>query len=529
MNKLKKMWMDLLKGSDSWMKLAGAVFALTAIVTLWLLGTVASLNMLPVLYLLPVILVVLSLLMGTFGALFAGGFQKKTAPKKKMSKAEKKKIFILRCVGLVLALCLVLVDAVGISMISQLQGAITDITEEDGVAYESVGVYVRTDDAAEKLKDISGYNLGLSYAYDSESVKTAVEKMDKAFGKKLEWDEYSTDVDSVNALLAGEEDAILLHTAYFAIIEGMEGYETLSLNVKMIHEFKMKDADAEEIQISDKPDDVTKDPFIVYVSGNDTKSSMKNVRSDVNILAVVNPETKQVLLINTPRDYFVELCGSGKGDGKFDKLTHAGIYGIECSMLTLSNLYDYPIPYYAQVSFNGFKSMIDALGGITVYSDADFFASESQTQIHKGENKLNGEEALGFVRERYNLPDGDAARGRHQMAVIQAIIKKVASGTILTRYSAILDSMGDCFKTNVDNDEISELVKMQIGDMASWDIKSYSVIGSSSGEREYCYSIPGQTVYVMPQHSGSIEHAKMLIGKIFAGESITEEDLVLPQ
>ena len=404
-----------------------------------------------------------------------------------------------------------------------------DVIEEDGVTYESIGVYVKIDDSAEKLKDISGYNVGLSYAYDNESMKNAVEKMNKTFGKGMKWDEYDTDVASVDALLAGEKDAILLHTAYYAVIEGMEGYEDLSLRVKLVHEFKMKDLDAEEVKISDRPEDITEDPFIVYVSGNDTKSSMKNVRSDVNILAVVNPKTKQVLLINTPRDYYVELAGSGKGDGKMDKLTHAGIYGIECSMLTLSNLYDHPIPYYAQVSFNGFKSMIDALGGITVYSDASFFAAESGTQIQKGENKLNGEEALGFVRERHNLPDGDAARGRHQMAVIQAIIKKVASGTILTRYGAILDSMGECFKTNVSNDEVSDLVKMQLDDMASWDIKSYSVIGSSSGERNYCYSIPSQTVYVLPQHSGSVEHAKMLMDKVFEGETIAEEDLVLPQ
>ena len=527
MNKPKKIWTNFLNGGNNWTKLAGAVFALTAIVTIWMLWTIASLNMLPILYLLIVILLIVLLLLAAFYALFSAELS--TKKKSKGKKVNKKKVFTLRCVGLVLALCLVIVDAVGINMISQLQGAITDIIEEDGVAYESVGLYVKIDDNAEKLKDVSGYDLGLSYAYDSESAKTAVEKMDKVFGKKFEWKEYDTDVAAVDALLAGEQDAILLHTGYYAVVEAMEGYEDLSLRVKMIHEFKMEDLDAEEIQLSDRPDNITEDPFIVYVSGNDTKSSMKNVRSDVNILAVVNPKTKQVLLINTPRDYYVELCGSGKGDGKMDKLTHAGIYGIECSMLTLSNLYDHPIPYYAQVSFNGFKSMIDALGGITVYSDAEFFAAESGTQIYKGENKLNGEEALGFVRERHNLPDGDAARGRHQMAVIQAIIKKVASGTILTRYSAILDSMGSCFKTNVNNDEISDLVKMQLGDMASWDIKSYSVIGDGSGARDYCYSIPSQTVYVLPQHSGSVEHAKMLMDKVFDGETITEEDLVLPQ
>jgi len=168
------------------------------------------------------------------------------------------------------------------------------------------------------------------------------------------------------------------------------------------------------------------------------------------------------------------------------------------------------------------------MGGITVYSDASFFAAESGTQIQKGDNHLNGEEALGFVRERHNLPDGDAARGRHQMAVIQAIIKKAASGAILTHYGDILDSMGGCFGTNLSNDEASKLVKMQINDMASWNIKSFSVLGDGYGERNYCYSIPGQTVYVLPQNAAYVDHAKDLIDKVFDGETLTDEDLVLP-
>lgn len=527
MNNLKEMWTNFLawfKGLDNWTKLAGAIFGLTGVFTIWMLWTVASLNMLPIKYLSIVILLVVFLLFGAFWTLFSS----KIPAKKSKSK---EKVFAFRCVGLLLALCLVLVDAVGINMISQLQGAISDMTadgnDSDEVVYETVGLYVTVDDHADELKDVAGYDLGLSYAYDSESIETAVSMMDKAFGKELEWDEYETDIEAVDALLSGSDDAILMHTSYLAVIEGMEGYEDIQTKVKMIHEFEMEDQDAQNIVISEKPEDITKDPFIVYVSGNDTKSAMKNVRSDVNILAVVNPETKQVLLVNTPRDYYVQLAGANKdsANGQYDKLTHAGNYGIECSMATLSDLYDHPIPYYAQVSFNGFQRLIDALGGITVYSDQSFYAAEADINIRKGENYLNGYEALGFVRERHNVPDGDAARGRHQMAVIQAIIKKAASGAILTRYGAIMDSMGSCFATNVSNDEASNLVKMQINDMASWDIKSFSVTGDGYGEKNYCYSIPGQKVYVLPQNSSSIEQAKVLMDKVFDGEMITDEDL----
>ncbi len=531
MNNLKEIWTNFVawfKGLDNWTKIAGSIFGLTSIFTIWMLWTVASLNMLPMKYLILVILLVVFLLFGAFWTLFLPQFPAKDG--KEAKPVSKSKRMTYRLIGLVLALCIVLVDAVGIKMIGELQGAIGDVTggDEEGVAYDIVGVYVRADDTAAELKDVSAYDLGVSYSYSKESVETAVTMMNTAFEKELTWNEYETVLDSVNALLLGETDAILMNVSYVAVLSGMEGYEGVASLIKVVHEFKMEDTSAPVINLSTKPEDVTKEPFIVYVSGNDTDYSLKNQRSDVNILAVVNPVTKQVLLINTPRDYYVELTGSRVADGQRDKLTHCGIYGIECSMATLGNLYDQDVHYYAQVSFVGFKRLIDAMGGITVYSDASFFASESKTQIQKGENNLNGEEALGFVRERYNLPDGDNARGRHQMAVIQAIVKKAASGAILTRYSSILESMGGCFGTNLTDDEASKLVKMQLDDMASWNIKSFSVMGSGSGEKNYCYSIPGQKVYVLPQNDAFVNHAKGLIDKVFAGETITDEHLVLP-
>lgn len=526
-NRLKEMWtkfMTWFKGLDNWTKLAGAIFGLTTVFTLWMLVTIVGLNMLPLKFLIPIILAVVFLVVGAFYALFLSNLPSKGGKKKKPSK---KNVLIGRFVGLVLALCIVLVDAIGIRMIGQLQGAIGDMTGvDDDVVYEIVGVYVRADDHASKLSDVAAYDLALSYAYDSESIETAVKMMNEAFNKEMSFEEYDDALVMVDALLAGTEDAILLNSAYVTILESMEGYEEISTNIKCIHEFKMEDKDAQNITISEKPEDITKEPFIVYISGNDTKSSMKKVRSDVNILAVVNPTTKQVVLINTPRDYYVEIASVK--EGAYDKLTHCGIYGIECSMATLSDLYDHPIPYYAQVSFNGFVSLIDAMGGVEVYSDQSFFSSHSETQIVKGYNYLNGEEALSFVRERKNLPDGDAARGRHQMAVIQAIIKKAASGAILTHYGDILDSMGGCFGTNLSDSEASALVKMQLNDMASWNIKSFSVLGDGYGEKNYCYSIPNQKVYVLPQNQAYIDHAKTLMDKVFDGETITDEDLVLP-
>lgn len=530
MNNLKEMWTNFIawfKGLDNWTKLAGAIFGLTGIFTIWMLSTVASLNMLPMKYLIVVILLVVFLLFGAFWTLFLPQFPAKNDEEKKPVSKNKK--YVYRIIGLILALCIVVVDAVGIKMIGQLQGAIGDMTgDSDEIVYEVVGVYVVADDSAEELEDVAAYDLGLSYAHSKESIETAVGLMENAFGKEFDWEEYDTVVAAVDALLLGESDAILMNTAYISILEGMEGYEDIQTKIKLIHEFEMEDTSVSVLNLSTKPEDITKEPFIVYVSGNDTNYSLKNVRSDVNILAVVNPVTKQVLLINTPRDYYIELTGSGEADGQRDKLTHCGIYGIECSMATLGDLYDQDVHYYAQVSFVGFVRMIDAMGGIDVYSDASFYSEHSQTYVQQGYNYMDGEEALSFVRERHNLADGDNARGRHQMAVIQAIVKKAASGAILTHYGDILNSMGSCFGTNLTNEEASNLVKMQINDMASWNIKSFSVQGANSGEKNYCYSIPGQTVYVMPQNEAYVNHAQDLIDKVFAGEILTDEDLVVP-
>lgn len=272
----------------------------------------------------------------------------------------------------------------------------------------------------------------------------------------------------------------------------------------------------------EKPFVITENPFLVYISGTDTRGSgLNNLRNDVNILAAVNPATKQVLLINTPRDYYVEISISDKGER--DKLTHCGIYGIDCSVETLENLYDQDIKYYTQINFKGFKRLVDAVGGVEVYSSKSFYTTEGNYKIKKGMNLLTGEMALAYVRDRYSYSDGDAARARNQMDVIKGIIKKLSSGVLLTKYADILDSMGKYFNCSLDEKEIASLVKMQLSDMAEWDVKSFAVTGT--GGKDYTYSIPKQKAYVMVPDEDSVEFAHELIDRIFAGESLSEEDL----
>ena len=247
-------------------------------------------------------------------------------------------------------------------------------------------------------------------------------------------------------------------------------------------------------------------------------------RSDVNILAVVNPTTKQVLLLNTPRDYYVETTVSG---GMRDKLTHCGMYGIDCSMGTLSNLYEENVDYYVQINFNGFSTLIDAIGGITIESEKSFRTSEGGYYISQGTNQMNGTVALSYVRERKSFADGDNARGRHQMQAIEAIIQKVSSGTtVLNNYSAILNSMEGMFTTNMSSSDISALVRMQLSDMASWNVKSYAVTGTGSSQKTY--SMPTKRSYVMIPDESQISYARILVNKVVDGRILSDEDLVMP-
>lgn len=501
---------------DLWFKISVAVFGITALVSVGLLAMVLLLNMLPMKYLAVVILAVVFALFIAFLFLFLLPVDKKFKPVKE---AKNRKTY--NIIGIVLAACMIIGELVGISMLGKLRGTITEVTGGQEVITEVVSVYVLMTDDAQTLEDAAGYEFAYTNTFDKEFTPQAIEQIKEELGGKMKLKEYESVTTMVDDLLSGHVDAMILNNSYMTILESQEGYEDISTKIRSIHDCTFEVVVKTEAE-AETPIDVTKDVFVVYISGNDTDYTAANVRSDVNILAVVNPTTKQVLLINTPRDFYLEISESK--DGEYDKLTHCGAYGIDCSMDSLGTLYGRDVRYYAQLSFKGFTHLIDALGGISVYSDANFYAAESDTYVKKGTNFFNGEQALGFVRERHALPDGDLARGRHQMAVITAIIEKCSSGAILTNYGDVLDSMTGCFGTNLTDEEISSLAKMQLDDLATWDVKSFAVTGE--GAMKPTYTVPDSDLYVIEADEGSVEHAKMLIEKIYKGETITEEDLV---
>ncbi len=372
-----------------------------------------------------------------------------------------------------------------------------------------IGIYVRTDDPAQTLQDAADYTFGILGNVDTENTSAAVRQVNADLGKKIATVEYDGVMEQITALREGDCDAIVLNYAYIPVLEDIEGYENI------MDEIRELTAEEVEVVLEEEIIDEKANPNIlqVYISGIDTRgSSIINTRSDVNIVATINTETKQILLVSTPRDYFVPLSISG---GRKDKLTHAGIYGTNVSMDTMNMLYDANIKYFFKVNFTGFVDIIDALGGVNVYSDYDF--STNGYHFSQGYNQLNGTQALAFARERYAFSEGDRQRGRNQMAVITAVLNKMMSPDLLTKYTSIMSSVEGSFETNMSYTKIADLVKQQLESPASWNIKSYSVDGT--GDSQIPYSMSAYA-YVMNPDQSTVDKAIRLMQQVKDGEEI---------
>ncbi len=270
---------------------------------------------------------------------------------------------------------------------------------------------------------------------------------------------------------------------------------------------------------------IRQEPFLLYISGVDTRGELNDKsRSDVNILAAVDPVNRRVALVNTPRDYYVPLAGH---DGEMDKLTHAGLYGVDCSMQTLGDFYGVSVQYYLKMDFQGFIDIINALGGIDVSVDEGFTTVGSPgyydpVTLTAGQNHLDGASALAFARERHAFQNGDIRRGENQMQVISAVLNKVKSPAVLMGYSQIMASVSDSFVTSLSEDQIRALVKMQLSEGGDWQITSFSVTGTSANSTQ-CYSAKGSKLYVMQPDEASVAQAKQMLAEVLAGQPAQSE------
>ena len=372
---------------------------------------------------------------------------------------------------------------------------------------KTVVVRVRENDSAQEIGDTFGYTYGYLAQTDTDTTDALLTHLKEGLGQ-VKTKSYDTPTALADALYNREVDAVILGKGMVSTLKQTDGYKDFTSRTREIYTYDVtheSDAIAPNANIS-------RQPFVVYCSGIDARSSNINItsRSDVNILAVVNPTTRQILLVNTPRDYYLPLAHNGQ----LDKLTHAGIYGTGESMQTLDNLYGTHTSFYMRVNFAGLTKIVDALGGVDVYSTKTF--SMGGYNFTEGVNHLNGEAALCFSRERYAFADGDNQRGKNQMAVIQAIISKASSPAVLKNYQTLLSSLSDAFITSLSYDDIASLVQMQLQDMSGWHVTSYAVSGS--GDTSYCYAL-GDAAWVMRPNMDTVNTAKELIRQVMSGET----------
>ena len=375
---------------------------------------------------------------------------------------------------------------------------ITDTVTESSV----IAFYVEENDPAQTLEDAKDYNFGILKDLDRKNTDEALDRVSQEDNITLSTTEYDDLLQLSDALSEGEVNGIILNQAYLDLYQEIPSYEDFPDQIRMLASKNLKHTvKEEETDTNAAADNVIN----IYISGSDTRESTlpSRSRSDVNIIASLNTKTHEIVLISTPRDYYVPLSISG---GVPDKLTHAGIYGVDVSMDTLSQLYGIDLDYYFKVNFNGFIDIIDALGGISVDSDYDF--SAGGYHFNQGPNKLNGTQALAFCRERYAFAEGDRQRGENQMAVISGVLQKALSPSILRNYTAVLNSAENCMETDIPYDVLAGIVRQQLSDNASWHITSYSTNGTGAKKVPYSMST---TAYVMIPDEKTVEHAKLLL------------------
>lgn len=479
----KKIKIEILNKRKSWIILVILQSALTVVFSGW----AVLLDVLPIKYLAPIIVILLAIEAYIFYVL--------------LIQKEKTKILfsILVCTVLIL----------GCYYLFETQSMLSAITNGN-IKIDNMSVIVLKENLATNIDDAMNYMFGIQEKIDRENEDKTIQLINGELAAEIATAEFQDFDLQVEALYRGEINAIILNEAYREIITDV--YQDFNQKTRILSDYQIRS----KVDLETGQKKLDQDSFVVYISGIDCYGPISATsRSDVNIIATINPKTKQILLTTTPRDYYVVLPVSNR---QKDKLTHAGIYGIDVSIGTLEDLYDINIDYYVRVNFTSLVDTIDVLGDITVNSDFAFVAGS--TRFNKGYNQLNGEAALAFSRERHAFASGDNQRGKNQIKVLTAIINKAVSPTIIMNYSGVMNSVSKSFETNMSSNEITSLVKMQMNDMASWNIVSSNVTGRGDSKTTYSYS--SRALYVMIPDESTVAVAKEKMQQVIQGQVISK-------
>ena len=417
------------------------------------------------------------------------------------------------CIVLTLFICVA--SCMGGYYVSKTQSVLSNITNVAKHAKNKMSVIVKESSSIKNKSQLNGVSVG-SLRLNEQGSKKAFKELSSE-GIALNQTEYDSMTALLEAFYNGKVDSIIINESSRSQILDMEAYSNFDSNTRVVYQtsYKVKNNDS-----ATSVSDITSKPFNVLISGSDTRGGFdENGRSDVIMVATVNPKTHTILLTSVPRDFYVTTaCDAGDGcmQGALDKITHTGIHGTNTTKRTVEQLLGIEINYTFKVGFDTVTELVDVLGGVDVYVEPGYAVHTSYLNINEGINHLNGEQALAFARERYSYTEGDRQRTKNQQQVLMGIVKEATKPSVIKNYAAIMDTMANTFSTTMSNEEITDLIKYQLNNNSTWKMEQCMVDGT--GDTLMCAEL-GDAAYVMVPDQSTVKMAKDKISAVLAGKS----------
>ena len=424
--------------------------------------------------------------------------------------------FVSKIICVVITLVLIFGSCMGGYYISKTGSLLTNITNVTKHAKNTVSVVVKQSSDIKNKSQLNGLSVGTLRTIGTQGSSKALKELSKD-GIVMNQSEYDSLSAMLEAFYNGEVDSIIINESSRSQILDMESYVDFDNNTRVVYQTSYK------VENTDKAyavSDITSKPFNILISGSDTRGGFdENGRSDVIMVATVNPKTSTILLTSVPRDFYVTTaCDAADGcmQGALDKITHTGIHGTNTTKRTVEQLLGVEINYTFKVGFDTVTDLVDALGGVDVYVEPGYAVSTSTFSVHEGANHLDGQHALAYARERYSYTEGDRQRTKNQQQVLMGIVNEATKPSVITKYASIMDAMANTFSTTMSNEEISDLIKHQINNNPKWKMEQYMVDGT--GDTLMCAEL-GDAASVMVPDQSTVKIAKDKINAILAGKS----------
>ena len=426
------------------------------------------------------------------------------------------KAIVSKIICVVITLVLIFGSCMGGYYISKTGSLLTSITNVTKHAKNTVSVVVKQSSDIKNKSQLNGLSVGTLRTIGTQGSSKALKELSKD-GIVMNQSEYDSLSAMLEAFYNGEVDSIIINESSRNQILDMESYADFDNNTRVIYQTSYK---VENTDKANAVSDITSKTFNVLISGSDTRGGFdENGRSDVIMVATINPKTSTILLTSVPRDFYVTTaCDAADGcmQGALDKITHTGIHGTNTTKRTVEQLLDVEINYTFKVGFDTVTDLVDALGGVDVYVEPGYAVTTSTFSVHEGTNHLDGEHALAYARERYSYTEGDRQRTKNQQQVLMGIVNEATKPSVITKYASIMDAMANTFSTTMSNEEISDLIKYQINNNPKWKMEQYMVDGT--GDTLMCAEL-GDAASVMVPDQSTVKMAKDKINAVLAGKS----------